>query len=60
MIALTFTALSICSAAATIRANGAEAIAFSRGWLKLAIALGFPFKPIALNLTGSGGSIGIS
>ena len=60
MIALTFTALSICSALATIRASGVEGIAFSRGWFKLAIALAFPFNPTVLNLTGSAGSIAIS
>jgi len=60
VIALTFTALSICSALATIRASGVEGIAFSRGWFKLAIALAFPFNPTVLNLTGSAGSIAIS
>jgi hypothetical protein len=55
----TSTGRSICFAAATIRANPAGGIAFSRGWPLLATALAFRFNPIALNLTGSDGSIGI-
>jgi hypothetical protein len=59
VIALMSTARSISFAAATIRASGAEGIAFSLGWPLLAIALAFRFKLTVLNLTGSDGSIGI-